>query len=297
MNILQSLGALNRNRWNLAFFEEASLKNVLSGDYSRVKWMHYADKSRWYADPFILRVTENEIVLLVEELSYEINKGRIAKLIVDRRTFKLLSMKIILDLPTHLSFPMIFRNEHSIIVIPENSASGKSSAYSYDAETDEMHFIEDVCDLPLTDATILQYGDKNYILATSLPDPNGNRLQIFEFDNENLKARPLYDCTFDSSVARNAGSPFIIDGRLYRPAQDCNGEYGKGVCIQELEIDESTDRFRFKNVASIYPFNSHYHLGLHTLNIHDGMCVIDGRGLLHPYIGRVVRAVINSLRR
>lgn len=110
---------LNRNRWNLAFFEETSLKNVLSGDYSRVKWMHYADKSRWYADPFILRVTENEIVLLVEELSYEINKGRIAKLIVDRKTFKLLSMKIILDLPTHLSFPMIFRNEDSIIVIPE----------------------------------------------------------------------------------------------------------------------------------------------------------------------------------
>ena len=103
MNFLQSLRSLNRNRWNLAFFEEASLKNVLSGDYSSVKWMRYADKTRWYADPFILRVTEDEIILLVEELSYEINRGRIAKLVVDRRTFKLLSMKIILDLLISLS--------------------------------------------------------------------------------------------------------------------------------------------------------------------------------------------------
>ena len=136
MNLLQPLRSLNRNRWNLAFFEETSLKSVLSGDYSSVKWMHYADKTRWYADPFILRVTEDEIVLLVEELSYQINRGRLAKIVVDRRTFKLLSMKIVLNLPTHLSFPMILRKDENIIVIPENSASGKSSAYRYDEKTD-----------------------------------------------------------------------------------------------------------------------------------------------------------------
>lgn len=114
---MDPLRKYNRNRWNLAFFEEASLKNVLSGDYSLVKWMRYADKTRWYADPFILRVTEDEIILFVEDLSYETNRGRIAKLVVDRRTFKLLPMKIILDLPTHLSFPMIFRKGEEVIVI------------------------------------------------------------------------------------------------------------------------------------------------------------------------------------
>ena len=293
---MNPLKKFNRNRWNLAFFDEASLKNVLSGDYSSVKWMRYADKSRWYADPFILRVTEDEIILLVEELSYEINRGRIAKLVVDRRTFKLLSMKIILDLPTHLSFPMIFRKGEDVIVIPENSASGKSSAYRYNEESDEMQFIGVVCEQPLTDAAILEYGDSSYILATSLPNPNGNKLQIFELDNERLKAQPLYDFIFDSTVARNAGSPFKMDGKLYRPAQDCSGEYGKGVIIQEIEIDTKTSQMNFKDEASIYPFNYNYHLGLHTLNIHDGMCVIDARGLLYPHIGRIVRPIINSLR-
>jgi len=297
MNLLQPLRSLNRNRWNLAFFEETSLKSVLSGDYSSVKWMHYADKTRWYADPFILRVTEDEIVLLVEELSYQINRGRLAKIVVDRRTFKLLSMKIVLNLPTHLSFPMILRKDENIIVIPENSASGKSSAYRYDEKTDEMQFIGVVCEQPLTDATILEYGDNSYIIATSLPNPNGNKLQIFEFDNDRLKAQPLYDITFDSTVARNAGSPFKMDGKIYRPAQDCIGKYGKGVIIQEIGIDTKTSRMSFKDAASIYPFNYNYHLGLHTLNIHDGMCVIDARGLLYPHIGRIVRPIINSLRR
>lgn len=295
--MIKLIRSLNRNRWNLAFFEETSLKAVLSGDYSSVKWMHYSDKSRWYADPFILRVTEDEIVLLVEELSYEINRGRIAKLVVDRRTFKLLSMKIILDLPTHLSFPMIFRKGEDVIVIPENSASGKSTAYRYDEKNDEMQFIGIVCEQPLTDATILEYGENSYVLATSLPNPNGNKLQIFQFDNERLKAQPLYDFTFDSTVARNAGSPFKMDGKLYRPAQDCSGEYGKGVIIQEIEIDKSNSRMSFEDVASIYPFNYNYHLGLHTLNIHDGMCVIDARGLLYPHIGRIVRPIIKSLRK
>lgn len=36
---------------------------------------------------------------------------------------------------------------------------------------------------------------------------------------------------------------------------------------------------------------------LHTLNTYNGMCVIDARGLLYPSIGRIVRPIINSLRR
>lgn len=294
MNLLR---IFNRNRWNLAFFDETSLNRVLSGDYSSIRWMHYADKSRWYADPFILRATDDEIVLLVEELSYETNKGRIARLVVDRNNFNLLSMKVILDLPTHLSFPMMFREGEDVIVIPENSASGKTSAYRYNEETDDMQFIGIVCDQPLTDATILEYSDNRYMLATSQPNPNGNKLQIFEFDNKNLKAIPANDYMFNSSIARNAGSPFKMNGKLYRPAQDCDGEYGKGIIIQEIMIDEQDNLMGFKNISSIYPFDFNYHLGVHTLNIYDGMCVIDARGLLYPHVGRIIRPLINLLKR
>ena len=66
---------------------------------------------------------EEEIIVLGEEYSDELLRGRIAKLVVDRKTYKLKSWKIILDLPTHLSFPRVVRKNGEIFIHPENSQS------------------------------------------------------------------------------------------------------------------------------------------------------------------------------
>lgn len=287
----------NYNCWNLAFFEEKDLENVLMGNYSNIYWMKYSDKSRWFADPFILSVSDDEIVLLVEELLYDINKGRIAKLTVDRITWKLKSMKIILELDTHLSFPMIFRRDEDIIIIPENSASGKSMAYQYIPDDDSVVLLITVCDEPLTDATIFSSNYGTYLMATSTPNQNGADLSIYDFSLDTLKAKNKRIVKFDKQIARNAGVPFKHNGKWYRPAQDCSGAYGKGVVLQEISYNDTLDCFTFENKGSIYPFNRRYHLGLHTLNCYDGMCVIDARGLLHPIFGRVVRPLINLIKR
>lgn len=293
MNILRFLKSFNSNRWDLAFFEEAKLQSVVDGDYSSVHWMKYKDRSRWFADPFILSVENDTITVLVEELSYSLNKGRIAKLVVDRNTWELIEMKIILELPTHLSFPMIFRQKDNIIIIPENSASGKSVAYLYNPLDDSMTPHGIVCDDPITDATILKVENKYYMLATAVPEPNGNEMLVYSFDPDSLKASKIKTVSFDRPIARNAGSPFNHRGTIYRPAQDCDGAYGKGVVLQKVNYNNSTGDLIFTDEGLIYPFSFNYHLGLHTLNTHDGMCVIDGRGLLFPILGRIVRPLIS----
>lgn len=284
----------NRNRWNLAFFPEKTLDSVLAGDYSTVRWLKYSDRTRWFADPFILEVSDTEIVLLVEELSYSTNKGRIARLVVNKHTWALESMKIIFELDTHLSFPMIFRRNEDLIIIPENSASGMCYAYQYNSSDDSVIQIARVCHEPLTDAAILRIDGTSKLLSTSAPTPNGNELSVFGFDVDTLEATNKAIIRFDRPIARNAGSPFLHKGKLYRPAQDCGGAYGKGVVLQEVESDGNGD-LRFKDVASIYPFDFKYHLGLHTLNVYDGMCVIDARGFLYPYIGRIIRPIVSAL--
>jgi hypothetical protein len=294
MNIIKKL---NRNRWDLAFFEKNDLNNVLAGDYSNVHWMKYCDKSRWFADPFILEVTDDYIIVLVEELSYDLNRGRLAKLTVNRKTWKMDECKIILDLTTHLSFPMIIRRGDEVIVIPENSASGCSIAYRYNLSNDTLEKLAKVSNDALTDAVSFDLNGKSYLFATKQPAPNGNQLSIYSFDKSELKASLLSTVTFDKPIARNAGKPFEYNGKLVRPAQDCDGAYGKGVIIQEIVYNSDNDSFGFNELGSIYPFNFKYNLGVHTLNVHAGMCVIDGRGLLHPYWGRIVRPVINLVRR
>jgi len=283
----------NRNRWNLAFFPEKRLDSVLAGDYSAVRWMKYSDRTRWFADPFILEVFDTQIALLVEEFSYSMNKGRIAKLIVNRRTWKLESMKIILELGTHLSFPMILRRDKDIIIIPENSVSGASYAYRYSPYDDSVAQIAVVINEPLTDATILRIDGTSKLLSTSVPTQNGSEISVFDFNETTLEATNKTTICFDHAIARNAGSPFLHNGKIFRPAQDCEGAYGKGVIVQEIEYDDNGD-LRFKDVASIYPFAFKYHLGLHTLNVYDGMCVIDARGLLYPRLGRLVRPLVSG---
>lgn len=292
-----NLRKYNYNRWNLAFFDERDLDDVITGDYSNVHWMKYDYRDRWFVDPFILLADENIITVLAEELEYKTNKGRIAKLIVDRQTWDLKEMKIILELDTHLSFPMILRRGKEIIIIPENSASKKSFAYRYNPTNDEISKLKDVCDLPLTDATVFEHNGRTYMLSTSAPTSNGNELIIFEFDKDKLISKESGKYTFESNIARNAGSPFVHGNKLYRPAQDCNGAYGKGVILQEMIFDNTSKSFIFHNKGSIYPFNKRYQLGIHTLNCCGGLCVIDARGLLYPTIGRILRPFINLLHK
>lgn len=294
MNFLKKY---NRNRWNLAFFPESKIEEVFSGDYSSVEWMTYTYTDRWFADPFILKISDNFIIVLAEELSYDTNKGRIAKLIIERQTYCLLEMKIILELDTHLSFPIIFRRGEEVIIIPENSESGKSIAYKYNPNDDSIVEIATVCDMPLTDVTIFDDGFDKFLLATRLPDSNGNELTIFNFDGDKLSATNPRIVKFNSPVARNAGCPIKIDDDWYRPAQDCKDAYGKRVILQKMSYDVNKDILSFSNWKTLSPFTFHYHLGLHTLNCHDGMCVIDARGLLHPYIGRIVRPIINLINK
>ncbi len=292
---MEFLRKYNRNRWNLAFFPKDNLREVLNGNFSEVHWMKYEYRDRWFADPFILSVDDYQIEVLVEELSYSINRGRLARLTINRETWELTNMKIILDIDTHLSFPMIYRRENDVVIIPENSASGKSIAYCYDSLTDLLTPISVICDEPLTDATLYFDFGRPYMFSTSSPNSNGCSLDIYSFDEKKLKATKIDTITFDRPIARNAGAPIMYEGHVYRPAQDCDGAYGKGVILQRINYDQQNAKFDFSDEASIYPFTYDYHLGAHTLNEYDGVCVIDARGLLYPTIGRIIRGCLNLI--
>jgi hypothetical protein len=60
-----------------------------------------------------------------------------------------------------------------------------------------------------------------------------------------------------------------MDGRLFRPAQDCAETYGAGIAIHEVRTLTETD-FREEQVAQLRPDrNGPFPHGLHTL-VHDG---------------------------
>ena len=86
-----------RDRWEIGFVE-GGLDTVMGNAPINVNWLKHKYKDRWFADPFILDVTESEIVVLAEEYQYKTNKGRIAELIVDKQSYALKELHIILEL-------------------------------------------------------------------------------------------------------------------------------------------------------------------------------------------------------
>ena len=89
----------------------------------------------------------------------------------------------------------------------------------------------------------------------------------------------------DKNGARSAGNVINVNGQLYRPAQDCTTNYGGALTIQKMVLDAG--RVVLDNLVTINPKSRKYSLGIHTLNCKDGVCVVDGYGHLHPFVGNL----------
>ena len=109
MSLKQRIKRFSAERWNIGFIEN-DLNSILCGEEIKVSWLIHDYKDSWFADPFILDINESEITVLVEEFPKQINKGRISKLTIDRRTCELKRLDVVVELPTHLSFPVIIRS-------------------------------------------------------------------------------------------------------------------------------------------------------------------------------------------
>lgn len=287
------LRELRHNLWNLGFIEEG-LKDTLTNKNPKIHWVKKRFNDRWFADPFIFDVTDCEIIILAEEYCYNVRKGRIARVVIDRKTYEEKCFEIILELPTHLSFPFIIRQNGKVYLIPENSASGSSTLYKYEDATRKLTPLHHLAEEPFTDATIFEMKGKSYLCTTMLPDTNSTSIKIYSFDNENLKVvNKIATVEFPIVCGRNAGEVFEVDGQLYRPAQDCTLCYGHGVILQKMTLKDGKWIFLDKN--SFYPKTFKYNQGIHTFNNYKGLIVVDARGYRNPIMGRVLTFLFNLI--
>lgn len=289
------LRELRHNLWNVGFIEEG-LEHTLNCKKTIIHWAKKSINDRWFADPFILDVTDSEIVLLVEEFCYDVHRGRLARVVFDRKTYVEKGFEIILELSTHLSFPFILRKDDKVYVMPENSASGCSTIYEYDDTSRKLTPVGHVSDEPFTDATLFELNGESYLWTTMTPESNGRTLSIYGFDKDTLSVSgKITEKIFPNNTARNAGEAFVINGTLYRPAQDCTACYGHGVILQKVSIDEG--EWSFENVNCFYPNTFKYNQGVHTFNHYKGLIVIDARGFRNPIMGRVLTFLFKLIGR
>ena len=322
--------------WRIGFLQN-TLEEVIAGAEPEIKWMRGKHLDGWFADPFVLKVTDTAISLLAEEFRYKTGKGRIVRLDIDRETLTLEKVTPLID-GCHLSFPFIIGslptegseaagsrfkvqglptdlhrfsqiindssrqaiilnpqfsiafgddchdsvnqaslltlaapiilNSHEVMVFPETGKEGRWSCHRLNVDTNECVLERVMCDKPLVDAVIYE----DHVFATSFPDPNGKSLGVYELSEDGcLLERTV---TFEENVAHNAGAFFKIGERVYRPAQECNEWYGHALSIQEYQ------QGTFLEVRRIP--------GLHTLNMFQGVTVVDQKMFPRQWIYRLI---------
>lgn len=285
MRLKEFIKNLTPEIWNIGFIQN-SLESILLGDQLQVKWMIHNCRNSWFADPFILDVTNDEIHVLVEEFCEPLQRGRIARLILDRGTYMLKKKDVVLEQPTHLSFPAIIRKDGKVFIYPENGESKELNLYQYIPESNECIKVETILSEAVADAVITEIDDKKYLFCTKQPNPNGNVLNVYQKDSSGL-FQPREEYTFEEHVARMAGDFFTYNGKLYRPTQECNIQYGHAVTLQE--VTEENGKFHFQEVRRMYSVHPRLTVGMHTFNMYKGLIVTDALGFQNMWIRKILK--------
>lgn len=294
---------LTDERWNVGFIQN-STENIINGEAIDVKWIIHKYKNSWFADPFVLEVTEKEIILLVEEFYRPINRGRISKLTIDRITNVLLKCDVILELPTHLSFPLIIRKDSNledfikdidtdykssaepyVYLLPENGESGHLYIYKFFPESNKIIRLCSVLDEAVEDAVPIKNNEHLYLFCTPRENPNGNVLHIYKWSYKEKRFEFLKEISFEENIARMSGNFFYYKNKLIRPTQECNFQYGHAVTLQETDITD----FSFKEIRRIYSVHPRLNIGCHTFNSYKGVTVTDTLGFDRMWIRKMLK--------
>lgn len=278
MKLLKKYGA---HRWALGFVR-GGIDTVMTSDSLEVDWIKMP-ADRWYADPFVLDVTETEILLLVEDYGYDVRKGVISLLHINRDTMDIISRKVLLELTNHLSFPAILRKDEHVYIYPESRISGRLDMYEFHPKTESLSFVSTICDDEVWDSVITKFWGEPLMFTAAHDD---YQLDIYRWNDSLRRFVPYLAIPSEKPNTRMGGAVFEYNGEYYYPAQDCSRVYGGAIDIKR--IDYQNGNFMFTEIKKIKSPNRKYSLGLHTINEYKGVVVIDVKGYTYGWIGEVI---------
>lgn len=294
MKIIDKIKGLAAQRWALGFVR-GGMEAVMDGDHLEVDWVKMP-KDRWFADPFVLDVTKDEIQLLVEELEYAKGKGIISLLHINRASMEITVRKPLLELATHLSFPAIWRKDGHVYVYPESAKSGRSDMYEYHAGKEELTFAKTICDNVIWDSYITEaFGDPFMFTAAH----DDMILDIYKWDTKKERFVPYQEIASEKPNSRMGGAVFEYKGEIYYPAQNCEAAYGGAIDIKRIVESRKSkvDRLSVETVKHLESPHPKMKLGMHTMNEYKGVVVIDVKGYRYGKLGAFMTRLVNLKKR
>ena len=277
---------VSRNgHWGIALHsEDRAERDRTTGDISvadEAKWWLEvpSPKDRFYADPFLWLDAAGQYHLFFEDLPYATNRGVISHVTLDPVSKSWNAPpQVVLERPYHLSYPFLFEHEGEIFMIPETSENRTIEVYrAAPFPTGWAHHATLMENIEAADTT-LYHEAGIWWLFTNIAlgsGPNWDELHLFHGPSPfgPWQAHPANPIVSDCRRARMAGN-IVRDssGRLIRPAQNCEREYGAALCF--CEITELSP-LKYAETPILVKDAPSARSGLHTWNRTGDVTVVD----------------------
>ena len=269
-----------------------------TGDLSGPRWKVLGDPGhRFYADPFPVK-WQGRTFVFFEDLDHRVGKGIISAIEFDG-SGPIGTVQPVLEEPWHLSYPFLIEDNGELWMIPESSVQRDVAIYKCVRFPDrwERHCTL-LTELELADVTITRHNGLYYLFGAWRDGTAGysDTLAIYYADNlfgpwQPHASNPVL---MDRATARPAGNFVNIDGRLWRPVQDCTNGYGAALGLAEvLELSPTAFRQAIRHALKpgpVWPGRK-----LHTLNRCGQLEVIDG-SRVQPKTTAFVSGLVSTAR-
>jgi len=270
-----------REIWNIGIANKP-IASFMEENKPEIIWLKKPAKNRFIADPFGFKAG-NILHLLYEDYDYRINRGVISEIQLDDWSKDIKAHddpRPIITMDTHMSYPYTIDYEGDIYCVPETGDVKEVSLFKFNSATGNWSKIKTLLSgKGFIDSTIFYYEDLWWLFCT-IKEQNPVQ-NLFIWYSKTLfgpwiehKNNPV---KMDIRSARPAGTPFMYDGSMCRPAQDCSIDYGHNLALNKI-LELSPIKFKEETIAFMGPFNnSPYSCGFHTISGIGNITLVDGR--------------------
>ena len=246
--------------------------------HAEVFWLPPAARGKFLADPFAVRHA-GSLFVFYEEFDYWNGKGIIAVSTVGEDGASV-SLGPVIEQSNHVSYPFMFSASDQLYCVPETYQRREVALYAavdFPLRWEKVSVL--LNDVPALDPTLFRHAGQWWLSCTRADAGPCERLFLWYAEDLMGPWRPHRGNPVLSSPrsARPAGTPFMFENELYRPAQNCSRSYGGGIVINR--VDRLTpDRFAESEAREVRPLRTGIHRrGLHTLSSCGDLTCIDGK--------------------
>src|SRR5215203_2578238 len=233
---------------------------------------------RFWADPFPIRAG-GKYYIFFEEYLNRVGRAHISVIEVDHNGI-VSGPTEVLKMDCHLSYPFVFEWRGDYYMIPETGDKNavelyRSVSFPFEWQPAQV-LLEAKCPL---DTTLIEVNGTWWMFVNIQEEGvkvNWDELHLYYSDSPlgPWKPHARNPVVSDVRSARPAGRLFWSDNILYRPSQDSSMRYGYATTINRITSLSPTE-YSEAEVSKILPDWDKDILGVHTLNVVDGLTVID----------------------